>query len=85
MRIVCPADDYHEISCLIGYFWKSSKIWNCRLLQIIGGALRVSLFVIFFQVTKLSDFFSDDTIFVAYGQERRSNDDFNLNDHGKSK
>ena len=35
-------------------------------------------------MTKLSDFFSDDTIFVAYGQERRSNDDFNLNDRGKS-
>ena len=27
-----PADDSHEISCLIGYSWKSSKIWNCRLL-----------------------------------------------------
>ena len=37
-----PADDSHEISCLIGYFWKSSKIWNCRLLQIIDGALRVN-------------------------------------------
>ena len=35
-----PADDSHEISCLICYFWKTSKIWNCRLLQIIGGALR---------------------------------------------
>ena len=38
-----PADDSHEISCLICYFWKSDKIWNCRLLQIIGGALRVKL------------------------------------------
>ena len=37
-----PADDSHEISCLICYFWKSSKIWNCRLLQIIGGALWVN-------------------------------------------
>ena len=36
-----PADDYHEISCLICYFLKSSKICNRRLLQIIGGALRV--------------------------------------------
>ena len=36
-----PADDSHEISCLISYFWKSSKIKNCRLLQIIGGALWV--------------------------------------------
>ena len=23
-------------------FWKSSKIWNCRLLQIVGGVLRVN-------------------------------------------
>ena len=37
-----PADDSHEISCLICYFWKSSKILNCRLLQIIGGALWVN-------------------------------------------
>ena len=29
------------ISFLICYFWKSGKIWNFRLLQIIGGALRV--------------------------------------------
>ena len=34
-----PADDSHEISCLICYFWKSSKILNCCLLQIKGGAL----------------------------------------------
>ena len=36
-----PADDSHEISCLICYFWKSGKIGNCRLLQVIGGTLRV--------------------------------------------
>ena len=36
-----PVDDSHEISYLICYFWKSGKICNCRLLQIIGGALRV--------------------------------------------
>ena len=36
-----PADDSHEISCLICYFWKSNQIWNCRLLQIIGCALWV--------------------------------------------
>ena len=36
-----PADDSHERSCLIFYFWKSGKICNRRLLQIIGGALRV--------------------------------------------
>ena len=29
----------HEISCMICYFCKSNKISNCRLLQIIGGAL----------------------------------------------
>ena len=34
-----PADDSHEISCLKSYFWKSRKIWNCRLLQIIGGPI----------------------------------------------
>ena len=37
-----PAGDSHEISCLICYFWKSCKICNHRLLQIIGGALRVN-------------------------------------------
>ena len=36
-----PADDSHEISCLICYFWKGDKIWNCCLLQPLGGALRV--------------------------------------------
>ena len=35
------ADDSHEIACLICYFWKSGKISNCRLLQIISGALTV--------------------------------------------
>ena len=37
-----PADDSHEISCLICYFRKSDKIFKCHLLQIIGGALRVN-------------------------------------------
>ena len=36
--------DSHEISCLICYFWKSSRIWNCRLLQIIGGAFWAMIF-----------------------------------------
>ena len=36
-----PADDSHEISCLICYFEKAAKFEYCRLLQIIGGALRV--------------------------------------------
>ena len=35
-------DDSLEISCLICYFCKSGKIFNCRLLQIIGGALWVN-------------------------------------------
>ena len=34
-----PADDSHEISYLICYCGKGSKILNCRMLQIIGGAL----------------------------------------------
>ena len=38
-----PEDDSHEISCLICYSFKSCKSFNCRLLQIIGGALRVKL------------------------------------------
>ena len=37
------ADDSHEISFLICIFWKSGKIWNCHLLQIIGGAWRINL------------------------------------------
>ena len=42
MGIVCQQTilmKYHAFFC---YFWKSSKIWNYRLLQIIGGALRVN-------------------------------------------
>ena len=38
-----PADDSQEISCLICHFGKSGKIWNCHLLQIIGGALSVKI------------------------------------------
>ena len=33
---------WESSACLICYFWKSSKICNCRLPQIIGGALRVN-------------------------------------------
>ena len=36
-----PADDSHEISCLICYLKPPSKLWICRLLQIIGSDLRV--------------------------------------------
>ena len=38
-----PADDSHEIPCLICYFLKSCKTLNCRLLHIIGGALWVKV------------------------------------------
>ena len=41
------ADDSHEISSLICYSKKSGKILNCRLLQNIGGALRVRFFLLF--------------------------------------
>ena len=36
------ADDSHEISCLICCFYKRAKFFNCRLLQIKSGALRVN-------------------------------------------
>ena len=35
-----PADDSNAKSCLF-FFGKSDKILNCRLLQTIGGALRM--------------------------------------------
>ena len=35
-----PADDSHEISCLNCIFEKAATFLNCRLLQIVGGALR---------------------------------------------
>ena len=47
-----PADDSHEIACLICYLRKSGKIFNCRLLQIIGGALRVKLSIAKFKIEK---------------------------------
>ena len=37
------ADNSHQISCLICCFWKSSKIWNGQLLQIVGDALRLNI------------------------------------------
>ena len=43
MRMVCQQTiltKYHALF-VICYFWKSDKIWNCHLLQIIGGALWV--------------------------------------------
>ena len=43
MRIVCQqmiVMKYHALSVI--FEKKSSKIWNCRLLLIVGGALRVN-------------------------------------------
>ena len=40
-----PANDSHEIPYLICYFLKSGKTFNCRLLQIIGGALKVKHYI----------------------------------------
>ena len=40
MRIVCQQTILMKYHALF-FFWKSGKIFNCRLLQIIGGALRV--------------------------------------------
>ena len=61
-----PADDSHEISCLISYFWKSSKIWNYRLLQIIGGTLWVKLPVIHSQPDVLGLVLGGDTtVFIT--------------------
>ena len=59
-----PADDSQEMSCLVCYFWKSSKIINCRLMQIIGGTLWVNerwadflgLFLGVFRLRKFSNF-----------------------------
>ena len=47
-----PADDSHEISCLICYFLKSGKIFNCRLQQIIGGALSVNYAIYYKKLIK---------------------------------
>ena len=41
MRIVCQQTILMKYHALFVIFEKSGKIWNCRLLQIIGGALRV--------------------------------------------
>ena len=41
MRIICQQTILKKYHALFFFFWKSSKIWNCRLLQIIGGALWV--------------------------------------------
>ena len=42
MRIVCQQTILMKYHALFVIFLKSGKIWNCRLLQIVGGALRVN-------------------------------------------
>ena len=42
MRIVCQQTILMKYHALFVIFEKSSKILNCRLLQIIGGALWVN-------------------------------------------
>ena len=37
---------------------------------------------LFFQVTCLQEFFTDETTFLAYGAEKYSLDDFDLDDNG---
>ena len=41
MRIVCQQTILMKYHALFVIFEKSGKLLNCRLLQIIGGALRV--------------------------------------------
>ena len=56
-----PADDSHEL-----FFLKSGKNFNCRLLQIIGGALRVSVHIL----SPVNDFsiFSSGGYFVLWSK-----------------
>ena len=41
MRIVCQQTILMKYHALFVILEKAAKIWNCRLLQIIAGALRV--------------------------------------------
>ena len=43
----------------------------------------IYIIIYFDQVTSLADFFHDDSIFIAYGQERLTADDFDLADSGE--
>ena len=42
MRMVCQQTILMKHHALFVIFEKAVKIWNCRLLQIVGGALRVN-------------------------------------------
>ena len=67
-----PADDFHEISCLICYFGKSSKILNCRLLQIIDGPLWVNKFkTTDLPVLEFQTFFRDSQLQDGGDSEKR--------------
>ena len=39
MRIACQQTILMKYASFITFSWKGSNIWNCSLLQIIGGAL----------------------------------------------
>ena len=43
MRIVCQQTILMKYALFVIFEKKSGKIWNCRLLQIIGGALWVKV------------------------------------------
>ena len=43
----------------------------------------MSFVICFTQISTLQDFFKDETVFVAYGSERCSVDDFELSGNGK--
>ena len=43
MRIICQQTILMKYHALFVAFLKSRKIWNCRLLQILGGALWIKL------------------------------------------
>ena len=88
MRIICQQMNSHETSCLF-VFSKSSKIWNCRLLQIIGGALWVSSA----HCTELSDMqnytywntdLSQRCVNFTIGESRAHTHDFNWHSWSKN-
>ena len=47
MKIVCQQTILMKYHALFVIFEKSGKIWNCRLLQIIGASLRVKSFLVY--------------------------------------
>ncbi|XP_060064382.1 serine/threonine-protein kinase DCLK1-like [Ylistrum balloti] len=53
-------------------------------IKLDSGAVRKVFTLDGKQVTNLYDFFQDDSVFIAYGPERFSADDFDLDDNGKN-